>query len=144
MWQPRARLDGQRRTTWSKTDLDAIPRLPGTYAIYRRDPMQSSHPPLAPEVTSPKAASNTAIPAILELGPPKLVYIGSAENIRARLTDFGINGRHQKRITHFGQVDRISVKVAPDRRPLQHLTREARLIRRLRPPLNRVTWSSHK
>lgn len=74
----------------------------------------------------------------------ELVYIGSANNVRARLQDFGIGSRRQRRETHFGQVDRLRVKAAVDRFLMEHLTREARLIQRLQPPLNRTTWRTAK
>lgn len=108
--------------SWKQTTIDQLPAAAGCYAIFRID----KPPPHLP----PK--------------PERLIYIGSANNIRARLQDFGIGNRRQSRETHFGQVDRLALRIALNRHRLHHLTREARLIARLLPPLNRTTWRSSK
>jgi excinuclease UvrABC nuclease subunit len=66
----------------------------------------------------------------------QLLYIGSAHNIRARLQDHGFASRRGKLITKFGHVQGIRIKVAVELRFGLWLTRESRLIKRLKPPMN--------
>lgn len=73
-----------------------------------------------------------------------LIYIGSATNIRARLMDHGIGGKWGKVISKFGHRDRVQVKVAVSLIFGSWLSREARLIRRLQPRMNRTTWRTMK
>jgi excinuclease UvrABC nuclease subunit len=133
MLRPRARTSCRSQSTWSTYSVERLPKLPGVYAIFRREAQPTSDEPGKPlQICS------------VEPDPPRLVYIGSANNVRARLQDFGLAKRWTRRICHFGEVDRLTIKVAINRTPLQHLTREARLISRLKPPMNRNTWRSHK
>jgi excinuclease UvrABC nuclease subunit len=107
---------------WTRTERDRVPPAGGCYAIFRWTSIENKRDGV----------------------PPQLVYIGSANNVRGRLQDFGIGNRWQQPRCHFGQVELISIRVALNRTALQHLTREARLITRLQPPLNRTTWRSAK
>lgn len=66
----------------------------------------------------------------------KIVYIGSAVNLRKRLRNHGLCQRWQRQRTRFGQVGELSLKVCIDRRRFEHATRELRLISRLKPPHN--------
>lgn len=75
----------------------------------------------------------------------KLAYIGQSERVRTRLVSH-LAGAHINMhvdhdapaiVTQWGTVDRLTLKFKPSRRFGDRLMREARLIRRLRPVLNR-------
>lgn len=74
----------------------------------------------------------------------ELQYIGSAANVRARLQDHGIGKKWGPRFCSFGAVDAVTLKVAADLKFGRWLMREARLIRRLKPPRNKTTWRTQK
>jgi hypothetical protein len=69
---------------------------------------------------------------------PTLLYIGSAVSIRDRLTEHGLRPRRFTIPAAWALVPRLRLKIAASRRPGDWLMREYRLIRRLRPPRNRV------
>lgn len=74
----------------------------------------------------------------------KLLYIGSAANVRGRLQDHGIGGKWGRLVCAFGPMDSITVRVAVDLKFGRWLMREARLVRRLQPPMNRTNWRTRK
>jgi len=106
----RVRCGGWRLVDWH--DQRSVPRAAGCYVIY----------------------DSTG-----------LLYIGKSNNVRGRLAGYGLGRtrpyslpRAIDRIT--GELERrygIYVKVRIARRPGEHAMAEHRLIRRLRPPLNR-------
>lgn len=68
----------------------------------------------------------------------QLVYIGSAVDLRKRLSNQGIIARMPRPHAKLGSIPRPRLKITGSKRWGDWLTREARLIRRLRPPLNSV------
>ena len=65
-----------------------------------------------------------------------IAYIGSAVDLRKRLSTHGFTTRRPLRTTRFGSLERCEIRVAYNRRRFDHATRELRLIFRLAPPLN--------
>lgn len=68
----------------------------------------------------------------------RLLYIGSAVNLRDRCTDHGIGRSWKRPPGRFTATPALRVKVSPEPIAGRWLMREYRLIRRLRPPLNRT------
>jgi excinuclease UvrABC nuclease subunit len=67
----------------------------------------------------------------------RLVYVGSSQNLQRRLMDYLIAPSYSSGIsTPWGFCDRVEVRWKESRRYGDWLMWEARLIKRLRPPMN--------
>lgn len=94
-----------------------------------------SKPPFTWRNTEPRnAEARAATYAIFASG--RLMYIGSAVDLRKRLNAHGFTTRSPLRQTRFGPLNATTIRVAYNRRRFDHATRELRLIARLQPPLN--------
>ena len=92
-------------------------------------------PPFRWQHTSTDAApASPGCYAVLARG--RVLYLGSAVNIRKRLQDHGLGCRWSRRRCPWGELSSIELRTCGSRRFGDWLAREARLIRRLRPPGN--------
>jgi predicted GIY-YIG superfamily endonuclease len=67
----------------------------------------------------------------------QLVYIGMSADLKARMQTHGWVAKPPF-ASAAGMVRHITVKYSPDRLYAEHATREKWLLRRLRPPLNKI------
>jgi hypothetical protein len=66
----------------------------------------------------------------------QLMYIGSAIDVRDRIREHGLLPTKHRHPPPLVPLDRVSIKIAFNKRRFAHATRELRLIFRLAPPLN--------
>lgn len=74
----------------------------------------------------------------------RILYVGSALNIRFRIQDYGYGRRWKRHTGKFGRSCDLELRIARCRRASDRLSREARLIDRLRPPFNSTGTGARK